>query len=182
VKYSWLCAPALSFIVVYWGLCLSIKYHDGDIDDWLCVECCKKRKKKMMGKKKTKKLEPPKNSERTRNTDDNSTIDIGTKDTKPKRVARRRRSSFIIKGRELELSKIGKGGHLRQLYADGPEFVGLLNEVHAINSSMREMKHHIKDLINMNEKDDNNKKLMSNEIKMAMNNVVRKGIDDTLVL
>ena len=51
-----------------------------------------------------------------------------------------KRKSFVKRDVELKESKkkkkMGSAGHLRTLFADGPEFIGLATEVHSIHGGM----------------------------------------------
>jgi len=155
----WLCGPAVGFIVAYWTLCLltmnNIMFR---WDSFNCCCCCHH----IIRRKKNEKSATATAAAATtmRSDNDESEMKISEVDTTQVSVivsasggddsGIRRRPSFVKRDKTLQSvlsSKKSHAGHMRTLFADGPEFIGLTEEVHSINGGLGRLENMLEMLI-----------------------------------
>ena len=120
-KINWyLCVPAVGFILAYWGVCF---LADASSSCLWCLQCWSKHKKEQKEQEKEEKEEEKEKS--------STMVEMNG-------LHVQKRKSFVKRDVELESKKkkMGSAGHLRTLFADGPEFIGLATEVHSIHGGM----------------------------------------------
>lgn len=132
-----LCLVALGFIVIYWGICVYMKWNNGELDTFCCFEGCRKIKKV----KSEKESSPEDTSDSNTTTGEQVFVKV------------RKRNSFVQRDIELSNKKKSSHGNLHTLYADGIEFVGLTNEVHSIHGGMDRLESMIATLMKKDEEE-----------------------------
>ena len=148
-KLNWyMCGSALGFIVVYWGIC-----YFSDVKLSCTSELQTKEKKE---KDTSSKVIVEMNTLQKPRT---KLLDIAAATKLHDDADFLRRASFVKRDVELASSSkkkkghAGHAGHLRTLFADGPEFIGLSNEVHSINGAMARLENMVATLMIMKQKE-----------------------------
>jgi hypothetical protein len=166
-----MCGVAIGFIIFYWGISIYQRWSEGEFNSYICCKCCHRIKK-------VEENDKDKNKDKAPSEDQIDTISAIKEQPFVKAPFSTGRSnfklqhsnSFLIRDIELSKKKTSHAGHMHALYADGPEFVGLTNEVHSIRGGMDRLENMIAMLVSTTTSIEEKQKLDNPRLDGAISN------------